>query len=99
MGVVVDYAVVDAAMAEISGMMNDEYIQILAGRLGSEIEYSQSDYVNVLLEAAAEIKEINQIVNGLMLDAKEMLRLAKHIYADGDVQMSNLIDSREEQHG
>lgn len=95
MGVKVDYSVIDEAIGSINAMMNDEYIQILTGRLGNEFTYSQSDYVDVLLEAADEIKEINQIVNGLILDAKEMLWLAKHIYSDGDIQMSNSILGQE----
>lgn len=95
MGVVVNYSVIDEGISTINKLMNDVYIQSLVGKLGTEFTYSQSDYVNVLLEEAEKIKEINQIVNDLMLDTKEMLRLAKHIYSDGDVQMSNLISSKE----
>lgn len=56
MGISVDYSVINAELTELNIMLNDNYVQVAASKLGSEISYSQSDYVDVLLDQVDTIK-------------------------------------------
>ena len=64
MGISVDYSVINAELTELNIMLNDNYVQVAASKLGSEISYSQSDYVDVLLDQVDTIKNIHKIMNG-----------------------------------
>lgn len=95
MGIVVDYSVIDEATAKINQIMNDVAVQKVVGELQTKFTYSQSDFVELLKDEAEKMREINQLVNDLMYDTREMLHLAKIIYEDGDAQMSNIISGKE----
>lgn len=62
-----------------------------AGRLGTEISYSQSDYVNILMDEVYILKDIQNIVHGIIEDSVKMLNIAKKIYQDGDIQISDML--------
>ena len=66
MGISVDYSVINAELTELNIMLNDNYVQVAASKLGSEISYSQSDYVDVLLDQVDTIKNIHKIMNALL---------------------------------
>ena len=86
MGISVDYSVINAELTELNIMLNDNYVQVAASKLGSEISYSQSDYVDVLLDQVDTIKNIHKIMNGIIEDSMKMLTMARKIYSDGDNQ-------------
>lgn len=50
MAIVVNYSVIDTEIKRLNAMLDDTYVHIAAGRLGTEISYSQSDYVNILMD-------------------------------------------------
>ena len=80
-------------------MLNDNYLQVAASKLGSEISYSQSDYVDVLLDQVDTIKNIHKIMNGIIEDSMKMLTMARKIYSDGDIEIRDLISQEGEQDG
>lgn len=80
-------------------MLNDNYVQVAASKLGSEISYSQSDYVDVLLDQVDTIKNIHKIMNGIIEDSMKMLTMARKIYSDGDIEIRDLISQEGEQDG
>ena len=90
MGISVDYSVINAELTELNIMLNDNYVQVAASKLGSEISYSQSDYVDVLLD---------QVMNGIIEDSMKMLTMARKIYSDGDIEIRDLISQEGEQDG
>ena len=96
MGISVDYSVINAELTELNIMLNDNYVQVAASKLGSEISYSQSDYVDVLLDT---IKNIHKIMNGIIEDSMKMLTMARKIYSDGDIEIRDLISQEGEQDG
>lgn len=67
--------------------------------MGSEISYSQSDYVDVLLDQVDTIKNIHKIMNGIIEDSMKMLTMARKIYSDGDIEIRDLISQEGEQDG
>lgn len=75
------------------------YVQVAASKLGSEISYSQSDYVDVLLDQVDTIKNIHKIMNGIIEDSMKMLTMARKIYSDGDIEIRDLISQEGEQDG
>lgn len=79
--------------------VNDNYVQVAASKLGSEISYSQSDYVDVLLDQVDTIKNIHKIMNGIIEDSMKMLTMARKIYSDGDIEIRDLISQEGEQDG
>ena len=99
MGISVDYSVINAELTELNIMLNDNYVQVAASKLGSEISYSQSDYVDVLLDQVDTIKNIHKIMNGIIEDSMKMLTMARKIYSDGDIELSDLISQEGEQDG
>ncbi len=99
MGISVDYSVIDAELTELDIMINDNYVQVAASKLGSEISYSQSDYVDVLLDQVDTIKNIHKIMNGIIEDSMKMLTMARKIYSDGDIEIRDLISQEGEQDG
>lgn len=99
MGISVDYSVIDAELTELDIMINDNYVQVAASKLGSEISYSQSDYVDVLLDQVDTIKNIHKIMNGIIEDSMKMLTMATKIYSDGDIEIRDLISQEGEQDG
>ena len=99
MGISVDYSVINAELTELNIMLNDNYVQVAASKLGSEISYSQSDYVDVLLDLADTIKNIHKIMNGIIEDSMKMLTMARKIYSDGDIEIRDLISQEGEQDG
>ena len=99
MGISVDYSVIDAELTELDIMINDNYVQVAASKLGSEISYSQSDYVDVLSDQVDTIKNIHKIMNGIIEDSMKMLTMARKIYSDGDIEIRDLISQEGEQDG
>ena len=99
MGISVDYSVINAELTELNIMLNDNYVQVAASKLGSEISYSQSDYVDVLLDQVDKIKNIHKIMNGIIEDSMKMLTMARKIYSDGDIEIRDLISQEGEQDG
>ena len=99
MGISVDYSVINAELTELNIMLNDNYVQVAASKLGSEISYSQSDYVDVLLDQVDTIKNIHKIMNGIIEDSMKMLTMARIIYSDGDIEIRDLISQEGEQDG
>ena len=99
MGISVDYSVINAELTELNIMLNDNYVQVAASKLGSEISYSQSDYVDVLLDQVDTIKNIHKIMNGIIEDSMKMLTMARKIYSDGDIEKRDLISQEGEQDG
>lgn len=99
MGISVDYSVINAELTELNIMLNDNYVQVAASKLGSEISYSQSDYVDVLLDQVDTIKNIHKIMNGIIEDSMKMLTMARKIYSDGDIEIRDLILQEGEQDG
>ena len=99
MGISVDYSVINAELTELNIMLNDDYVQVAASKLGSEISYSQSDYVDVLLDQVDTIKNIHKIMNGIIEDSMKMLTMARKIYSDGDIEIRDLISQEGEQDG
>ena len=99
MGISVDYSVINAELTELNIMLNDNYVQVAASKLGSEISYSQSDYVDVLLDQVDTIKNIHKIMNGIIEDSLKMLTMARKIYSDGDIEIRDLISQEGEQDG
>ena len=99
MGISVDYSVINAELKELNIMLNDNYVQVAASKLGSEISYSQSDYVDVLLDQVDTIKNIHKIMNGIIEDSMKMLTMARKIYSDGDIEIRDLISQEGEQDG
>ena len=99
MGISVDYSVINAELTELNIMLNDNYVQVAASKLGSEISYSQSDYVDVLLDQVDTIKNIHKIMNGIIEDSMKMLTMARKIYSDGDIEIRYLISQEGEQDG
>ncbi|MEI3185279.1 MAG: hypothetical protein V8S88_05060 [Lachnospiraceae bacterium] len=99
MGISVDYSVINAELTELNIMLNDNYVQVAASKLGSEISYSQSDYVDVLLDQVDTIKNIHKIMNGIIEDSMKMLTMARKIYSDGDIEIRDLISQEGEQDG
>ena len=97
MGISVDYSVINAELTELNIMLNDNYVQVAASKLGSEISYSQSDYVDVLLDQVDTIKNIHKIMNGIIEDSMKMLTMARKIYSDGDIEIRDLISQEGEQ--
>ena len=97
MGISVDYSVINAELTELNIMLNDNYVQVAASKLGSEISYSQSDYVDVLLDQVDTIKNIHKIMNGIILIHTELF--ARKIYSDGDIEIRDLISQEGEQDG
>ena len=95
----VDYSVINAELTELNIMLNDNYVQVAASKLGSEISYSQSDYVDVLLDQVDTIKNIHKIMNGIIEDSMKMLTMARKIYSDGDIEIRDLISQEGEQDG
>ena len=98
-GISVDYSVINAELTELNIMLNDNYVQVAASKLGSEISYSQSDYVDVLLDQVDTIKNIHKIMNGIIEDSMKMLTMARKIYSDGDIEIRDLISQEGEQDG
>ena len=80
-------------------MLINNYVQVAASKLGSEISYSQSDYVDVLLDQVDTIKNIHKIMNGIIEDSMKMLTMARKIYSDGDIEIRDLISQEGEQDG
>lgn len=99
MGISVDYSVINAELTELNIMLNDNYVQVAASKLGSEISYSQSDYVDVLLDQVDTIKNIHKIMNDIIEDSMKMLTMARKIYSDGDIEIRDLISQEGEQDG
>ena len=99
MGISVDYSVINAELTELNIMLNDNYVQVAASKLGSEISYSQSDYVDVLLDQLDTIKNIHKIMNGIIEDSMKMLTMSRKIYSDGDIEIRDLISQEGEQDG
>lgn len=99
MGISVDYSVINAELTELNIMLNDNYVQVAASKLGSEVSYSQSDYVDVLLDQVDTIKNIHKIMNGIIEDSMKMLTMARKIYSDGDIEIRDLISQEGEQDG
>ena len=99
MGISVDYSVINAELTELNIMLNDNYVQVAASKLGSEISYSQSDYVDVLLDQVDTIKNMHKIMNGIIEDSMKMLTMARKIYSDGDIEIRDLISQEGEQDG
>ena len=99
MGISVDYSVINAELTELNIMLNDNYVQVAASKLGSEISYSQSDSVDVLLDQVDTIKNIHKIMNGIIEDSMKMLTMARKIYSDGDIEIRDLISQEGEQDG
>ena len=99
MGISVDYSVINAELTELNIMLNDNYVQVAASKLGSEISYSQSDYVDVLFDQVDTIKNIHKIMNGIIEDSMKMLTMARKIYSDGDIEIRDLISQEGEQDG
>lgn len=99
MGISVDYSVINAELTELNIMLNDNYVQVAASKLGSEISYSQSDYVDVLLDQVDTIKNIHKIMNGIIEESMKMLTMARKIYSDGDIEIRDLISQEGEQDG
>ena len=99
MGISVDYSVINAELTELNIMLNDNYVQVAASKLGSEISYSQSDYVDVLLDQVDTIKNIHKIMNGIIEDSMKMLTMARKIYSDGDIEIRDLLSQEGEQDG
>ena len=99
MGISVDYSVINAELTELNIMLNENYVQVAASKLGSEISYSQSDYVDVLLDQVDTIKNIHKIMNGIIEDSMKMLTMARKIYSDGDIEIRDLISQEGEQDG
>ena len=99
MGISVDYSVINAELTELNIMLNDNYVQVAASKLGSGISYSQSDYVDVLLDQVDTIKNIHKIMNGIIEDSMKMLTMARKIYSDGDIEIRDLISQEGEQDG
>lgn len=99
MGISVDYSVINAELTELNIMLNDNYVQVAASKLGSEISYSQSDYVDVLLDQVDTIKNIHKIMNGIIEDSMKMLTMDRKIYSDGDIEIRDLISQEGEQDG
>ena len=99
MGISVDYSVINAELTELNIMLNDNYVQVAASKLGSEISYSQSDYVDVLLDQVDTIKNIHKVMNGIIEDSMKMLTMARKIYSDGDIEIRDLISQEGEQDG
>ena len=99
MGISVDYSVINAELTELNIMLNDNYVQVAASKLGSEISYSQSVYVDVLLDQVDTIKNIHKIMNGIIEDSMKMLTMARKIYSDGDIEIRDLISQEGEQDG
>lgn len=99
MGISVDYSVINAELTELNIMLNDNYVQVAASKLGSEISYSQSDYVDVILDQVDTIKNIHKIMNGIIEDSMKMLTMARKIYSDGDIEIRDLISQEGEQDG
>ena len=99
MGISVDYSVINAELTELNIMLNDNYVQVAASKLGSEISYSQSDYVDVLLDQVDTIKNIHKIMNGIIEDSMKMLTMVRKIYSDGDIEIRDLISQEGEQDG
>ena len=99
MGISVDYSVINAELTELNIMLNDNYVQVAASKLGSEISYSQNDYVDVLLDQVDTIKNIHKIMNGIIEDSMKMLTMARKIYSDGDIEIRDLISQEGEQDG
>lgn len=99
MGISVDYSVINAELTELNIMLNDNYVQVAASKLGSEISYSQSDYVDVLLDQVDTKKNIHKKMNGIIEDSMKMLTMARKIYSDGDIEIRDLISQEGEQDG
>ena len=99
MGISVDYSVINAELTELNIMLNDNYVQVAASKLLIEISYSQSDYVDVLLDQVDTIKNIHKIMNGIIEDSMKMLTMARKIYSDGDIEIRDLISQEGEQDG
>ncbi|MCC2219969.1 hypothetical protein LKD28_13225 [Coprococcus sp. CLA-AA-H212] len=91
MAIVVNYSVIDTEIKRLNAMLDDTYVHIAAGRLGTEISYSQSDYVNILMDEVYILKDIQNIVHGIIEDSVKMLNIAKKIYQDGDIQISDML--------
>lgn len=87
----VNYAVLDSCIVNIQGIIDDPYTSVTLGRLRSEFEYSQSDYVNLLCDTADALGEINGIVNELLFKSKYMLQMAKIIYSETDANMAEAV--------
>lgn len=90
---IVDYNVIDSAIAEIQTLLNDVSYTIMLGELNSLFEYSQSDYVEKLKSEASNLTEINNIVNDLLVKSKDMLYCAKRLYEDTDLSQKNSIEN------
>ena len=47
--------------------------------------------MNILMDEVYILKDIQNIVHGIIEDSVKMLNIAKKIYQDGDIQISDML--------